>query len=230
MPDPLGQAISDYHSQHSPGRLWIHNKYGEKEEMPVDVYFRDYDHMPLLEQLAMNYCRGSILDIGAGAGSHALYLQQRGETDVTALEISPLSCAVMRERGVQQVVNADIRQWRGKKFDTVLMLMNGIGLSADLAGLAAFLRHAAELLTDGGQLLFDSSDVAYLFEGAIPQGRYYGEIDYKYTYKKLHTEWFSWLYVDFLTLRRIAAETGWKTEKLMEDDHYQFLVRLTRNI
>ncbi|RYY55176.1 MAG: class I SAM-dependent methyltransferase [Chitinophagaceae bacterium] len=230
MPDPLGQAIHDFHTGISPSKLWIHNKYGEKEEMPVDIYFRSYTAMPLLEQMALNYCTGRILDIGAGAGSHALYLQERGEPDVTALEISPLSCDVMRNRGVLQVINADIRNWQGEEYDTVLMLMNGIGLSASLAGLKLFLARAASLVREGGQLVFDSSDVAYLFDGEIPQGRYYGEIDYQYTYKKLHTDWFSWLYADFHTLGRIASETGWTTEKLMEDDHHQFLVRLTRKM
>lgn len=228
MPDPLGQAISDYYFKSSPGKLWIHNKYGEKEEMPVPVYFRDYNDMPLIEQLALNYCRGAVLDIGAGAGSHALYLQQRGE-DVRALEISPLSCEVMRQRGVANVINADILQWHGEAADTVLMLMNGIGLTKDLAGLDHFLQLASSLIRPGGQILFDSSDVAYLFDGDIPNGRYYGEIDYQYTYKKLNTEWFTWLYADYSTLRRIAVKHGWHIEKLMEDDHYQFLVRLTLN-
>ncbi|MET0635236.1 MAG: class I SAM-dependent methyltransferase [Chitinophagaceae bacterium] len=228
MPDPLGQAISDFYFKNSPGRLWIHNKYGEKEEMPVDIYFRTYQDMPLLEQLALNYCQGSVLDIGAGAGSHALYLQGLGNP-VTALEISPLSCDVMTQRGVKNVVNADIMSWSDQQFDTILMLMNGIGLSKNLQGLKSLLQHLSKLVLPGGQLLFDSSDVAYLFDSDIPQGRYYGEIDYRYTYRKLNTEWFSWLYVDYPTLSRVAVQTGWKIERLMEDDHYQFLVRLTRN-
>ncbi len=227
MPDPLGQAISDYFFRRPVAKLWIHNKYGEKEEMPVDLYFRTFDEMPLLEQLAMNYCQGSVLDIGAGAGSHALYLQDRSLA-VSALEISPLSCEVMEQRGVQRIINQDIRTYSADRYDTLLMLMNGIGLSETLSGLKQFLTHAALLLKPGGQLLFDSSNVAYLYEEEVPQGRYYGEIDYQYSYRKEETDWFTWLYVDHQTLFQLASAAGWRCELLMEDEHHQYLVRLTR--
>jgi methylase of polypeptide subunit release factors len=95
MKDVLGTAISDYYHNTSTGKLWVHNKYGPKEEMPVDVYFRDMEDMPELEWAALHQCRGRILDIGAGAGSHALALQKMG-LDITALDISPKSVAVMR--------------------------------------------------------------------------------------------------------------------------------------
>src|SRR5207249_2844542 len=83
----------DFYNNTSTGKLWVHNKYGPKEEMPVDIYFRDMDSMPELEWVALHQCRGSILDIGAGAGSHALALQKM-KLDITALDISPLSAAV----------------------------------------------------------------------------------------------------------------------------------------
>ncbi|RYE18513.1 MAG: SAM-dependent methyltransferase, partial [Sphingobacteriales bacterium] len=95
MSDILGQALQNYFHKTGRHKLWIHNQYGPKEEMPVAAYFRDEEDMPDLEWCALDHCRGQVLDIGAGAGSHALVLQQRG-VDVTALEISPLATQVMR--------------------------------------------------------------------------------------------------------------------------------------
>src|ERR1700761_6126978 len=137
MKDVLGEAISDYYHHTSPGKLWVHNKYGPREQMPVDVYFRSLDDMPELEWIALQQCRGRILDIGAGAGSHALALQRLGQ-DVTALEISPLSVAVMEERGVGKICCADFFAFSGEVYDTLLLMMNGIGLAASLDGLRLF--------------------------------------------------------------------------------------------
>ncbi|HEY9196100.1 MAG TPA: class I SAM-dependent methyltransferase, partial [Mucilaginibacter sp.] len=126
MKDILGQAIYDHYHQNPPHKLWINNQYGPREEMPVETYFRDEDDMPDLEWHALNECRGTVLDIGAGAGSHALLLQERG-FDVTALEISALAAGVMQARGVNKVVIADVFEYRDSRYDTLLLLMNGIG-------------------------------------------------------------------------------------------------------
>ncbi len=225
--DVLGQAIYDFYFRINPSRLLIHNKFGKPDEMPVSVYFRDEDDMPDLELEALLLCRGSILDIGAGAGSHALYLQDRNK-DVTALEISQMAALVMKKRGVEKIINDNIFNYAEKQFDTILLLMNGIGLAANLAGLKNFLQHCKNLLAPGGQLLFDSSDVAYLYKRNVPpMVDYYGEIDFRYEYKKQKTPWFSWLYIDRKTLKKIAEQDGWKTEILFDDDHDQYLVRLT---
>jgi SAM-dependent methyltransferase len=227
MKDVLGKAIHDHYHHLKTGKLWIHNKYGPKEEMPVEAYFRREEDMPALEQAALKECRGKVLDIGAGAGSHALWLQQQG-IDVTALDISPAAGAVMELRGVQQVMVRDIFTLPDGTYDTLLLLMNGIGLSATIAGLRVFLQHAKQLLNKNGQLLFDSSDIAYLYERKIPAVQhYYGEIAYRYEYKGQKTDWFSWLYVDKETLSVIAAEEGWKTEILFKDEYEQYLVKLT---
>jgi len=167
MIDVLGEALYDYYSKSRRAKLWIHNKYGPKEEMPVAIYFRSGPKLLELERIALDNCTGKVLDIGAGAGSHALLLQKKG-VDVTALEVSPKAVAVMRLRGVASVIEKDIFSFKEKGFDTVLLLMNGIGLVGNIAGLKAFLQHAKELLNPGGQLLFDSSDVAYLYEGNLP--------------------------------------------------------------
>jgi SAM-dependent methyltransferase len=226
MNDVLGQAIADHYHNNAAGKLWINNKYGPKEDMPVATYFRTEEDMPDIEWMALEQCRGAVLDIGGGAGSHALLLQEQG-VDVTALDISPLCVAVMQERGVRKVIKGDIFLFDQPKFDTLLLLMNGIGLSGTIEGLKSLLQHLKTLLNRGGQILFDSSDVAYLYEGNLPKQGYYGEIAYQYSYKQLKTEWFNWLYIDEHTLQQLAVEAGYHMEVLIDDGFGQYLTRLT---
>ena len=75
-------------------------------------------------------------------------------------------------------------------------------------------------------MIFDSSDIAYLYEGNIPQGNYYGEIMYEYRYKGKSSGWFSWLYIDKKTLTKVADEEGWRTNILQEDSFDGFLAQL----
>jgi len=229
MTDPLGQAIADYYFQQKPAKLWIHNTYGPKEEMPVSAYFREYADMPELEHAALQLCKGSILDIGAGAGSHALWLQQQGY-NITALEISEPACAIMKARGVQYIIQQNIFSYQEEKYNSLLLLMNGIGLTGTLNGLRTFLQHASTLLLPGGQLIFDSSDVAYVYEYNLPDLKhYYGEIAYRYEYKRIKSDWFNWLYIDRFTLSALATDEGWKFELITEDQHGQYLVILRKD-
>ncbi len=227
MNDVLGQAMWDYYNKVPLGKLWIHNKYGPKEEMYIRTYFRTIDEMPDLEWIALQNCTGKVLDIGAGAGSHALLLQEK-DIDVTAMEVSAKAAEIMKLRGVTKVLQQDIFTYSAEKFDTLLLLMNGIGLTGSLKNLARFLEQAKSLIEPGGQLIFDSSDVAYLYDGRLPEmDHYYGEIMYRYEYKKQKTDWFTWLYVDLRTLTDIADKQGWNTEMLAIDEFDQYLVKLT---
>jgi len=233
MKDILGNALMDYYNFERHHILWVHDHFGPRVEMPVATYFRNFDKMPALEKTALEQCRGAILDVGAGAGSHALALEDM-EKQVTALDISPKAVEVMEMRGVTDFVCADIFRYHDKKFDTLLLLMNGIGLTGNIEGLRRFLQHSATLLQPGGQLLFDSSDVAYLYEeeegipGIPPMEHYYGEIECCYQYRRRKTDWFRWLYIDRDTLQMIATDEGWNLELLAEDESGQYLVRLTR--
>ncbi|MFD0749401.1 class I SAM-dependent methyltransferase [Mucilaginibacter calamicampi] len=226
MEDVLGQAVYDHFKKDFTGKLWIYNKYGPREEMPANVYFRNEDNMPDIEWLAIERCNGKVLDIGAGAGSHALLLQQRS-LEVTALDISPLLAEVMHNRGVKNVVLADIFEYNNSRFDTILLLMNGIGLAGTLVRLKQLLLHFKNLLNPDGQILFDSSDVAYLYNSDLPADHYYGEIAYQYAYKGVRSEWFKWLYVDEKTMTGIASDCGFDMEVLLEDEFGQYLARLT---
>jgi len=228
MLDILGESIEDYFKGTRNHKLWVHDEHGPNLEMPIKTYFRNEKNMPLLEQKALGLCKGKILDIGAGAGSHALWLQNKGFA-VTALEISPKAAAVIKSRGVNNVIQQDIFSFKNQKFDTLLLLMNGIGLSGTTEGLKRFLKHAKSLLNPEGQLLFDSSDIAYLYEGEpFPMNHYYGEIKCRYEYKKQFSDWITWLYIDQNYLINIAEKSGFHTEIIFEDGNDQYLVRLTQ--
>ncbi|HYK75970.1 MAG TPA: methyltransferase domain-containing protein [Daejeonella sp.] len=225
--DVFGKALINYYQHQSESTLWLHNSYGQVEEMPVDVFFRGIHEMPDLELIALSQCSGKILDIGAGVGSHALILQEKG-LDVTALEISTTACQIMKLRGVKKIINQDIFTFRDEKFDTLLLLMNGIGLSESISGLRYFLQHVKTLLNPEGKLIFDSSDISYLYFGeTLPTDKYYGQIAYQYEYAGEKGDWFNWLYVDNQLLKQVAAEEGWELELIYEDDMDQFLVSMT---
>ena len=227
MTDLPGKAIHDFYFQNSRCALFVHDSFGPKVRMPVSLYFRDYKKMPELEKKALPLCRGKILDVGAGAGSHALELQKRG-LDVTALEISPASCEVMKARGVKNVVCDDFFALTGSAYDTILLLMNGIGISGNLQGFRTFLKKAAGLLAPGGQVIFDSCDISYMYEDGPMPGHYYGEVKCCYEYGLDITDGFSWLYIDVATMKAIAAEENWRSEIVAEDQNSQYLAVLTK--
>ena len=187
--------------------------------------------MPELEKVALKYCRGNILDVGAGAGSHSLILQKMG-FKVSALDISEGACRIMKERSVENVFQEDIFQFQSDKYDTVLMMMNGIGLCGNLDGLDLFLLKLKEMLNSGGQVIMDSSNLKYLFSEKDFTSRikysqgYYGEIQFQMEYLKKKSEKFSWLFIDFDELSKRAAKHNFKTEILYKAENLHYLARI----
>lgn len=226
--DVYGEALYDLHILHELKEpLLLHSSYGDIEEMPVDVFFREDEDFPELEHIALALCDGNVLDVGAGVGSHALYLQEKGFS-VDAVEHSITACKIMHERGVKRVIQADFFTLENKKYDTLLFLMNGIGLAGTVEGFRQLLHHSKTLLSDKGQLLFDSSNIAYLYEEyRIPKPEHYlGEIKFQYEYKGVLGKPFSWLYIDQDELIKVAREENWVVQILFEDDNDQYLVRM----
>lgn len=224
--DVFGNALKDQFANGTAETLWLNNSYDEPEEMPVDIFFRTEEEMPDIELEAMDMCEGRVLDVGGGAGSHALILQERG-FDIVALDISAAAVKIMKTRGLTHAVEGDIFTYSGEKFDTLLFLMNGIGLTGTIEGFKTFLTQAKSLLNEGGQLLFDSSDITYLYEGTEkPADKYYGEVSYQYEYKGEKGTWFDWLYIDPFLLKTIAREAGWECHLLFDDGQDQYLAEM----
>lgn len=231
----LGEALLDYHSgTYSEDITTYININGtvEKDSLPLPYLFRNFEEMPTIEQKALQLSRGKILDIGAGAGSHALFLQNINK-DVTALDISKGAIDVCISRGVKKTIHSDILEINNQKYDTILALMNGTGLAGKLSKLGPFLRHLSALLHNGGQILLDSSDIVYMYEDEegdhwIPADmEYYGEVSFQMEYKNKKEPSFDWLYVDYNTLQRCANDHGLNCELIAQGNHYDYLARLT---
>jgi len=228
--DPLGQAILDFTSKNHLDNITVHSDLCDDDVLPVEYLFRTYNQMPEIEQKALNLCKGNVLEVGAGTACHSNYLKSK---DFETLSIDTSKGAIdyikSQKLNAQQI---PFLEFDTQTFDTILILMNGLGLAGYLNKLEAFLSHAKSLLNPNGIILADSSDIRYLYEddeGGVwidLNSKYPGEMQFKMEYKTHQSDWFPWVYVDFETLESIANKVGLKATKLLEDDNFHYLVKL----
>ena len=208
----MGRAIADYYKNGEAGRLSVFSPMFEEDEIPLATLFRTYDAMPGIEQKALDLTKGRTLDVGAASGCHSLVLQERG-IDVTAIDISSLSVETMLARGVKKVILQDFFRLQGQQYDTILMLMNGIGIVGTLDRMP--------------ELSYVFEDEDGFLEYPVDMG-YYGELSFRMQYKETIGEPFPWLYVDSDTLRKEAEENGYGSEVVAEGEHFDYLARITK--
>lgn len=233
MKDLFGKAILDFQTQNAPEDLITETSISEADEMSVAYLFRSYEEMPAMEQTALQLAKGKILDVGCGAGSHSLYLQNEKQLDITAIDISTNAIEVCLLRGVEQARVQDVMKIESEKFDTILLLMNGAGMCGRLKKMGGFLSKLKSLLNENGQILVDSSDIIYMFDDDEDGGKwipsdfeYYGELVFNIEYKGEKETPFDWMYVDYNTLQNAALANGLQCELVLEGEHYDYLARL----
>ena len=233
MKDLFGKAILDYQTGNNPEDLITETSISEADEMSVAYLFRDFKEMPKLEQKALSLSKGKVLDVGCGAGSHSLYLQEKG-FDVTSIDISPNAIKACELRGLKKAKVQDVMALENEKFDTILLLMNGAGMCGKLKNITKFLQKLKSLLTENGQILVDSSDIIYMFDDDEDGGKwipgdsaYYGEVQFKVSYKGETEKPFDWMYIDYNTLQNAAISNGLSCELIIEGEHFDYLARLS---
>ena len=232
MKDLMGRAIWDYYYQENSEDLQTETSISEMDDLPVSYLFRDYQDMNALEKKALDLSFGKVLDVGSGAGSHSLYLQNERKLEVTALDISPKSIEICKARGVKNAICEDLLQFSEKDFDTILLLMNGTGIFQSLEHIDQYLQKLKSLVAENGQILLDSTDILYMYDQdedggvLVPATGYYGELDYYLHYKGESELPMKWLYLDFDTLENAAIANGFKIQKIekLEDS---YLAQLT---
>lgn len=231
MKDLMGKAIWDHFHQNSAEDIITESSVSEPDVLPVSYLFRDFEEMPPIEQKALELSNGKVLDVGAAAGSHSLYLQNQKQLDVTAIDISEKSIEVCKLRGMKNSVCRNLLDFNDGTFDTILLLMNGTGIFETIDRMDDYLKKLYQLLNPGGQLLIDGTDIMYMFENPegieLPADHYYGEVEYYVSYKGEEDEPFKMLYLDYDNLKTAAEEIGFKVEKII-DDQDSYLARLVK--
>ena len=231
MKDIFGKALLDYHQGNYTEDLITSTNISEEDELPLPYLFRTYKAMPKLEQKALKLAKGNVLDVGCGSGCHSLYLQEKG-LNVKAIDVSPGAVEVAQQRGVKHVALLAVLE-ETQLFDTILLLMNGTGIFQDLSQVGTYLTHLKTLLNKQGQILIDSSDIAYMYEdddGGLwvdTNADYYGELDYFLSYKNEDELPMKWLYMDFNTLYTACKAVGLNCDLVMEGEHFDYLAKLT---
>jgi len=231
MKDLFGKALLDYQNGNYTEDIITATNISDADELPIPYLFRDYAEMPKLEQKALQLSKGKILDVGAGAGSHSLYLQEKGFT-VKAIDISEGAIAVCKQRGLMHAEVKDILK-ETETFDTILLLMNGTGIFQEQHQVVTYLKHLKSILNPEGQILIDSSDIKYMYEdedGGFwmdTTANYYGELDYFLSYKGEKENPMKWLYLDFNMLLTACTSIGLQCELVTEGEHFDYLAKLT---
>ncbi|MHC4899557.1 MAG: class I SAM-dependent methyltransferase [Planctomycetota bacterium] len=233
--EPLGLGLLAFLEGDSAAELIIRRDDGHEIALPISHFFRGPDDFTAIERTALEHSKGHVLDVGAGTGLHSLVLQAN-HLRVTAIDTSAGAVEVMARRGVRDIQRADIFDYQGGPFDTVLMLGHGIGMVEDLAGLDRFLSHAHGLVSVEGLVLLDSLDVrctdepvnlAY-HEANRRAGRYIGETRVQLEHSGGRSPCCGWLHVDAETLKRHAGKAGWTCEVLAKDPGGNYLAALAR--
>ncbi len=232
MKDIIGKALLDYFHGNYTEDIITETNISEEDILPLPYMFRNFAEMPKMEQKALQLAKGKVLDIGCGAGSHALYLQERG-LQVTAIDISEGAVEVSRLRGVKDARHMDFFELKDEKFDTILLLMNGSGLFQKISKVAQYLQHLKTLLTPSGQILIDSSDLKYMYDEGddggvwIPGDRYYGELEFIIRYKQETSEPFDCLYLDEQIFEQACLSNSLSFEVLERGENYDYLARIS---
>lgn len=234
MKDLFGKAILDYQTNNQPQDLITETSISDEDEMSVAYLFRTYDEMPKIEQKALQLAKGRVLDVGCGAGSHSLTLQNDRNLDVISIDISENAIQACTLRGLKKPRVQDLMTLENEKFDTIIVLMNGPGICGKLSNIPKFLLKLKSLLNQNGQILLDSSDIIYMFDEDedggkwIPsQNEYYGETIFTITYKGEKEAPLDWLFLDYNTLQNAAFDNGLQCELILEGEHYDYLARLS---
>ncbi len=228
--DPLAAALLDHHHTGRARRVEATRADGASFAIETEEYFTLEGQLAELDGLALDRCRGRVLDVGAGAGRHALALGARG-LEVVAIDVSPLAVSLCRLRGVPDarvcnVMRLDSEEELGR-FDTLLFGMQTIGVAGGVETLVGLLDRVKGLLAPGAELVVDSSELREAWEGdERDTSPTRGEIVLSTRYRGWHGEPFPWLYLSESDLRDVATRAGYGMETLGRVEGGEFLAAL----
>lgn len=189
-----------------------------------------------MERAYLDALDGPVLDVGAGAGSHALYLEARG-LPVTALDSSEGAVQVCRRRGCLDARRMDLRNLDLEPgyFSAIIVMGNTIGVHQTPATLPVLLRNLAVAARSGGRLLaamldpLDTNDPVHLryHQQNCERGQPPGMSIIRLKYRGLVGDWVRlWMPTrdEFLSA---ASDSGWSLvdEQQLGPNRFRLLAR-----
>ncbi|MEF8906952.1 MAG: class I SAM-dependent methyltransferase [Haloarculaceae archaeon] len=223
MADPFGRAVRDHHRGERDAPLVQRDGEATLEHPVEEFYFTE----PGGEGLAWldSWLEGSLLDLGAGAGRHALVFQERVET--VAVEVSDALVETMRERGVDDARFADMFHLRAEfdrdRFGSVLANGTQAGLAGSIRGLRELLGDLAYVTGPDGTGVLDCYDPAVEatadllgYRSDPTPGLAHRVMQFEYEGETGDILYFRLFSPD--RLREAAAGTGWAVDDVRRSD------------
>jgi 2-polyprenyl-3-methyl-5-hydroxy-6-metoxy-1,4-benzoquinol methylase len=196
------------------------------EAAEIKRYFTKPNEFSTSEKKILNMAKGRVLDVGCGAGRHAIYLQQKG-LDVTGIDNSPGAIKVSKLRGLKKtklLPIEDVDKFNENSFDTVIMMGNNFGLFGTPTKAKQLLKKFYKVVSPNGQIIAENFDphktknpvhLAYHKKNK-QQGKLAGEITMRLRHSINTGGWFQYLFVSIPELKEIVKDTGWKVDKIIK--------------
>ena len=224
--DAYGRLIDDFHCGRRPQEII------ERDDGLIDTssgpaaYFADYEDWPQDQQQAVDLAHGRTLDVGCGAGRHALYLQSKG-LEVVGIDVSPLAVKTCQERGLHDARVLSITQVTSAlgRFDTILMMGSNFGLFGNLRRAKWLLRRLHAMTSDSATIIAESADpyatdkpchLAY-HRLNRERGRLAGQLRIRVRYQTYVGDWFDYLKVSRDEMTMIVEGTGWHVARFIPE-------------
>lgn len=224
-PDPFADALEAYYETGKQGLFYTRDDGYHKREN-VAWYFASFSDFWILEKRALKFVRGRVLDLGCGAGRHALYLQRRG-LRVTAVDASPRVAALASARGVRDVRVASAcvpLPFKRSEFETVLLFGNNLGICGSRAGTARLLRELARVTKSGARILTTTRAPATFrrqhrdyWNRRLERGQEFGAVELRLDFNGANAKTIRWYWVSPQALMELAWETGWRVTEIFGD-------------
>ncbi len=224
--DAYGRALLAQYESGEPTAEFVERDDGYLDTgADPGAYFESYRAWPAAERRAVRFARGRVLDIGCGAGRHALYLQEKG-FDVTGIDSSPGAIKVCKLRGLKKALVRSIAEINGFKpgsFDTVLMLGNNFGLFGSAAGAKRLLKALSRITSQGARIIAGTRNPYLTTEPAHLQyqrlnkqrGRMPGQIRLRVRYGSIIGSWFDYLLVSPKEMETLLKGSEWQIDQLI---------------
>ncbi len=202
-------------------RLYTERDDGFRQVEDISWYFTRYRNFPRHERESLTFAHGRVLDLGCGAGRHALYFQHQGLA-VTAVDISAHLVELARQRGVKDVRCANVCRKLpfGKgEFDTVILMGNNLGICGSVRGVERMLGECYRVTTSRGRILAttrapdarDPRTLKYLQEN-LKKGCPAGHVRLRLIFNGKRGQWFDLLLLSPTDLMALAVKAKWQVK------------------